>query len=703
MSQAKLRREADRRNYVLSTNGAMQAIQESNLRRTRQLLSPFLDLEEYKNRFEMRLLSTHLERADAAPTFNHPCEVNQAVFSPDGNTVVTGGADGRVRFWDMRTNTHRELPAHQGRIGDLALSGDGRLLFTAGYDGFVRLWHAGELKQLWERQVDGPVPCVAVTQDGGLLAWDSPSKICVIPVDADTSQPSRPHVCIPAHRRGATDLSFSRDGSMLASTGMDYNFHVWRVHRSDQHVSLEWLRTQTHTAPLMAVAFSADGKHVAAGGWHYQTMVWAIPTWELVSTMHEHGHSSTSLCFAPDDRTLLSSSRRGDVIAWDIVSSEVRDRIPGHERAINAIDVSPDAELVVTSSRDRTAKRWPLDLRQRKRSSAHLRTQIAFVDDGKKLVVGGGVFTPRSVSQQTRYGGSIYDLSSGHRQALLTPDFNVRSIAVSPTRNPLSKKGAVVAIGGALALHQAESGASAVRSQVRFWCSTTSRELKHSVDPHLVGLVDYLAFSPDGEALVISTASRQLVVWDLVQGRPRWQIDLEADISSLAIKPDGEELWVGVWEANNPTGGWYGAEIRHFSMHQGGEIRPRLEPHKEAVTSIAFTRDETRFATASMDNTVKIWDLETKQEPAQINAHERPMSVAFSNDGQTLVSCGGDGTVKFWETKSAEQLASVPQFPLPVSLAFSEDGDTLAIGRADGSVGVWHVDKARLSWPKNLD
>jgi WD40 repeat protein len=65
---------------------------------------------------------------------------------------------------------------------------------------------------------------------------------------------------------------------------------------------------------------------------------------------------------------------------------------------------------------------------------------------------------------------------------------------------------------------------------------------------------------------------------------------------------------------------------------------------------LAFRPDGQRFATASDDRTVKLWDPETGQEVFTLRGHTRcVLCVAFSPDGQRLVTGSIDRTAKVWD------------------------------------------------------
>ena len=116
-----------------------------------------------------------------------------------------------------------------------------------------------------------------------------------------------------------------------------------------------------------------------------------------------------------------------------------------------------------------------------------------------------------------------------------------------------------------------------------------------------------------------------------------------------------------------------------------------LRGHTDWVQTVAFSPDGGRLATASVDDTARVWDARTGAELLTLREHTHLVAaVAFSPDGARLATASYDKTARVWDARSGAELFTLRGHTGPVtSLAFSSDGGRLATASEDNTARVW--------------
>ena len=153
-----------------------------------------------------------------------------------------------------------------------------------------------------------------------------------------------------------------------------------------------------------------------------------------------------------------------------------------------------------------------------------------------------------------------------------------------------------------------------------------------------------------------------------------------------------------------------GSLVRQLFKHEEPEaisIRPTLseewsaclqtlEGHSSLVSSVAFSRDSTRLASASYDKTVKIWDVSTGACLHTLEGHSNEVnSVAFSHDSTRLASASYDSTVKMWDASTGACLHTLDVGKALFHLSFDCNSSRLLTGI--GSIDTQSLDTSSIT------
>ena len=242
---------------------------------------------------------------------------------------------------------------------------------------------------------------------------------------------------------------------------------------------------------------------------------------------------------------------------------------------------------------------------------------LAFRGDGKQLA---------TTSRDDRV--YLWDVATGRPSHVLevpTDDW-----AVHP-RAAFDPAGRVLATGGA-------------DGRVRLWDAATGARIAE-LGGH-AGCASDVAFSPDGSVLASGGADGTVRLWD--PGR-----------HSLVAVLKGHSGFVhraGVQRRRPPARlGLAGPD--RASLWDGTTHRQRaVLAHGSPIYGVAFSPDGSRLATGCADNTIRLWDVATATEVAELRGHRAYVhAVAFSPDGTRLASCSGDFTVRIWDSLSPQQ------------------------------------------------
>src|SRR5207253_30543 len=126
--------------------------------------------------------------------------------------------------------------------------------------------------------------------------------------------------------------------------------------------------------------------------------------------------------------------------------------------------------------------------------------------------------------------------------------------------------------------------------------------------------------------------------------------------------------------------------------------------HSDWVLSVAFSPDGKTLASASRDQTAKLWDVATGAERNTFRGHTNWVEcVRFTPDGQTLATASWDKTARLWKVATSQEIARLQRkeylpenTPAFFAAAYSPDGRLLAVAADNKSVKVYEAATRKL-------
>jgi serine/threonine protein kinase/WD40 repeat protein len=406
-------------------------------------------------------------------------------WHPDGQLLAVGGELGVIRLLDARdaSRAPRTIGSHEGTVVSLAFHPGGRLLAGASWDGTMRLWDILSAEQL-VRCALPEAHLLRFSRDGRLLGpgIDGGSAWCW-EVSEGLECRSRGPVGAGEQSRVVDYLGGTGVLASAGDTGVRLEVPGGRATAflalpgtvgaaADPNGS--FLITSGATGLLRWPVGNAPAGDVRVGPPEPLGHLAGLPTWRV-----RLSRDGGTLAAVVDDEI-------GRVAVLDLRGSDQPVLLTGHPE-LERLDVSPDGRLVATGTWQGTGvKVWnSRDGTLARDIAVGGSADVRFSPDGRSLVMGSG----------DEY--AVWGLSSWLRRVQVP-----RSQATGlPGPAAFSPEGDVLAL-------------LKTRSLVQLFDAENGRELA-TLEAPIPKTVSALAFSPDGDVLVVALDGAGILAWDL--------------------------------------------------------------------------------------------------------------------------------------------------------------------------------------------
>jgi WD40 repeat protein len=575
-----------------------------------------------RQQFAMEVLDTTTGKVCTEIPLNEP--VYPILLNADATRIAAISRPGIVYVWDAQSGT--ELWQSQPKTGEekrerstwLDFSPDGRLLACGGTNAGCSVLDAVRGELIWApSRLDAGVRNVkfnpagtqlmAVSREGVLTACDVARRRTQwtqeIPIDRAATLAMSNDGRQVAMGNVSTAIAFSADGRQVA-----VGASAGRVMVCDAETGRPRLDLTGHALSVEALAFAPDGNRLASYGVDRAVKLWDLRSGRELGVLETDQEELHQLAFVDDGYRLLGVGPKS-FVSWDarpVLQTGLADLLPfrvlsGSKLSVLTVSISPDGSSIAAAGYDKAINLWDTTtglLKQKLTGHQAVVRSAVFSSDGQRLYSASADNTIR-----------IWDVSTGETIETLSDKAAAFHLALSPDERWLA--------------------AGSSETAPRVW-SLQTKQITLEPLGH-TGSALYVDMTPNGKLLATGCRNGIVKLWDaeasqLLQTLP----SLGQGMGTLRLSPDGSLLATSI-DAS--------IEVRKIPL---GELAMQFTAPKP-INSAAFSADGRRYAVASGDGNVCLWDVPSGRFLQMLRGGGQ--SVVFSLDGQQIVSGGSDGRV----------------------------------------------------------
>jgi WD40 repeat protein len=547
-------------------------------------------------------------------------------FTPSGDRLLTwlSGDEGIHVF----TATGEELDTLPGEVEKVVVLDDDTVATYGAWapgeaERAVRVWslrdHSSRLVARWRPPPDFQrgFPEVQPTDLDPRLRWMAQGDGGTVHLVSLAGPDAGREIEVGTHQGKVREVTFSPDGSRLASVDEEGDFRVWPV------AAGETLRTLKAPVPalLSRVDFDASASRL---GWGAErgVLVWnlADPADAAPRLLWGPGDQNFgAVAFHPEGGWAVAARISGEMFLWALASPYPR-VLRGHAQRPLDLAFTGDSRFLASCSFD-GVRLWPLSPESGRQRLIDLGEEYWCFDIAADAT-----------------SDHLLVAAPGTGTVLVEPDgATSRKLEGTPAKvlftGALDTRAGLAAIGvywadeaKDMAIHVVDLGSGANR--------TFPLREGDTQDPWAGG-IDSLGFVADGS--LMSGGDGGVFRWDLATGA-RTRVCGEAgqlsegQYSLVATSGSGRSMIAGCWD---------GQATRVLVVDPATGVGRHIPSHGNAISAVAMDATGERIATGDRSGAVRV-GFATGEEPHLLLVHSDPVTaVAFSPDGRWLASASG--------------------------------------------------------------
>ncbi|KAI8079765.1 WD40-repeat-containing domain protein [Halteromyces radiatus] len=577
--------------------------------------------------------------------------VTSLAVKPNGQHVVSASRSLSLRVWDLATGTCLRTmnKAHDAPVIVMTIDPTSTLVATGSADASIKIWdidkgycthnlrgHGGVISAVKFHKFNNKWYLASGADDCTVRVWDLQSRQCI--------------AVLKSHVSVVRGLDFSSDGRTLISGSRDKVVNVWDWQTKKLKATYPIYET-LETVGFVAkdTDFSAYGGKPSSdvfytGGDKGVIRLWELATGKLVqeqATETNSKHTISDIIYSAASQTLIAVTNDQNILFYSIpqqlkrikqvvgyndeivdivylgenethlaaatnseqlrvydVETQNCDIVYGHKDMILCLDRSKDGDVLVTGSKDKTARIWKINLEAKESSDRYTCVGTCI---GHTESIGAIAFARKS---------NNFMITGGQDRTIKY--WNLRDIKFDQTDSQQQEQQP-----HALYTHQA-----------------------HEKD------INTISIAPNDRLFATGSQDKLAKVWNVDTGdligtckghkRGVWCVRF-SNVEQVLATSSGDKT-IKIWS------------LKEFTCLR------TFEGHSNSVLRVDFLTAGLQLVSGGSDGLVKLWTIKTNECVGTLDNHtEKVWALAIRKDEKMITSAGADSVINFWEDVTLEE------------------------------------------------
>ncbi|MCD7457072.1 hypothetical protein HAX54_034058 [Datura stramonium] len=502
-----------------------------------------------------------------------------------------------------------------------------------------------------------------------------------------------------------TALALSPNNDFLFSASHSRQIRVWDLS------TLKCLRSwKGHEGPVMGMACDASGGLLATAGADRKVLVWDVDGGFCTHYFKGHKGVVTSIMFHPDPNQLLlfSGGDDGSVRVWDLTRKKCLSTLEKHQSAITSMAISGNGWTLLSAGRDKVVNLWNLH-------DYRCMTTIPMFESVEAVCIIGpessfAASLASSTYPQTKKRSdvpSINFITVGERglvriwsadRALCLFEQKSSDIAIS-SEDEDSKRGFTSAL--IMPASQELLCVTADQQFFLYYPEESEGSLNLVLKKRLVGyneeIADMKFLGDEEQFLAVSTSVEQVRVYDLTSMSCSYVLAGHTDVIlclDTCVSSSGRTLIVTGSKDNT---------VRLWDCQSKACVGVGIG-HMGAVGAVVFSKKQRNFfVSGSSDHTLKVWNLDAVSDnneevlnlksKAVVAAHDKDInSLAVAPNDSLVCSGSQDRTACIWRLPDLVSVVALKGHKRGIwSVEFSPVDQCVMTSSGDKTIKIWAI------------